>query len=207
MALEDASGPSVCAEGRGAPVRPARPALATTYEGGAPSLFERIADQVDLLEIAPDSISRTTETGCAIDRDILAELKEIGRDKGFLIHGVGLSIASADAWQDDYLQLLDELFEHLPVVWHSEHLGYTRVDGEQLGTMLPPPRTREALDLICERVATLRARYPVPFLLEHIVRILPDSGGDYSDAEFMNALARETHRSRLCASFVASIAR
>jgi len=116
----------------------------------------------------------------------------VARGKTFLIHGVGLSIASAGGYSQDYIRLLDELFSRLPVSWHSEHLAYTMVEGEQLGTMLPPPRTQEALDMLSERVTFLQQRYAVPFLLEKVVRFLPEYPGDYSDAEFLNALCRNT---------------
>lgn len=169
-----------------------RPALCATYEGGEPRLLERLVALVDYVEISPDSISCMTSDGVRLNPEIMAELEDVRSETRFLVHGVGLSIASADGRADDYFRLLDGLFERLPVAWHSEHLAYTRVGGEYLGTMLPPPRTDEALDLICRRIDDLRARYPVPFLLEHVVRILPDCGGEYSDAGFMNAIARDT---------------
>jgi uncharacterized protein len=173
---------------------PARPecGLATTYEGGDPRLLERICPLVDYLEISPDSISQVSDERCTLDPAILRELEEAAREKTFLIHGVGLSIASASGYSQEYVRLLDELFSRLPVAWHSEHLAYTMVEGEQLGTMLPPPRTQEALDMLCERVSFLRARYKVPFLLEKVVRFLPEYPGDYSEAEFLNALCRNT---------------
>jgi uncharacterized protein len=175
---------------------PAGPAvhtgLATTYEGGDPLLLERICPLVDYLEISPDSISQMSAPGCALNPAIMRELSDVAHTKPFLIHGVGLSIASASGFSADYVRLLDELFSRLPVAWHSEHLAYTMVDQEQLGTMLPPPRTQEALDMLCERVAYLKARYQVPFLLEKVVRFLPEYPGDYSEAEFLNALCRNT---------------
>jgi len=167
------------------------PALAATYEGGDPLLLERLLGLVDYIEISPDSISHDTADGIRLHPQFMAELENAKSQTRFLIHGVGLSIASAEGSSHDYLRLLDELFERLPIAWHSEHLAYTRVGGEQLGTMLPPPRTQEALDLICGRVNAMRARYPVPFLLEHVVRILPDCPAEYSDAAFLNALAHD----------------
>lgn len=168
------------------------PALATTYEGGDPRLLERICPLVDHLEISPDSISQISGDRCSLNPAIMAEFAAQARNKTFLIHGVGLSIASAGGFSQDYIRLLDELFSRLPVAWHSEHLAYTMVEGEQLGTMLPPPRTQEALDMLCERVSFLQSRYRVPFLLEKVVRFLPEYPGDYSDAGFLNALARNT---------------
>src|SRR5262249_19229831 len=133
---------------------------------------------------------RMDESGAGIDPAALFEIETA--KKPIIVHGVGLSIATAEGWCDRYIRLLDELFERLPIAWHSEHLAYTRAAGEDLGTMLPPPRTAEVLDLLCERIAVLRARYPVTFLLEHVVRILPDPPGEYSEAGFLNALARES---------------
>ena len=167
--------------------RPAGTGLAATYEGGDPRLLERLVPLVDYIEISPDSISRETTDGLVLDAGTMAELEASGAR--FLVHGVGLSIASADGMSESYLRILDAVFERLPVEWHSEHLAYTTVGGENLGTMLPPPRTEEALDLICERATALRARYAVPFLLEHVVRILPDCPAPCSDAGFLNAVA------------------
>lgn len=169
---------------------PAGPRLAATYEGGDPALLARLVPLVDYLEVAPDTISRMGEAGPVLDPETMAELSDCGLP--VIVHGVGLSIASADGMSEDYLRLLDGVFEALPVAWHSEHLGYTMVGGEQLGTMLPAPRTNEALDLVCGRVRALRARYPVPFLLEHVARILPDPPADHPEAAFFNALARDS---------------
>jgi uncharacterized protein (UPF0276 family) len=166
--------------------------LATTYEGSDPRLLERICPLVDYLEISPDSISEMTSDGPRLNAAILRELETVAQEKSFLVHGVGLSIASASGYSQDYIRLLDELFSRLPIAWHSEHLAYTMVEDEQLGTMLPPPRTQEALDMLCERVRFLRSRYKVPFLLEKVVRFLPEYPGDYSEAEFLNTLCRQT---------------
>jgi uncharacterized protein (UPF0276 family) len=88
--------------------------------------------------------------------------------------------------------LLDTLFEQLDVVWHSEHLAYTTVNGENLGTMLALPKTDQVLDMICERVSALQTRYGLPFLLENVVHLLPDFPGNYSEAGFLNALTERT---------------
>jgi uncharacterized protein (UPF0276 family) len=180
------------AAGRDAAESAARPALATTYEGEEPLLLEQMLPWVDYLEISPDSVSQVTNDGCVLNPRIMAELKNAAGKVRFLIHGVGLSIASAEGYSETYVRLLDEIFCELPVAWHSEHLAYTTVNGEHLGTMLPPPRTREALDLLCERIGFLQRRFPVPFLLENIVRFLPEYPAEYSEAEFLNLLSRNT---------------
>lgn len=79
------------------------------------------------------------------------------------MHGVSLSIGSHDGWAPTYLHLLDDLLEQVDVAWHSEHLGYTKADGEHLGIMLAMPKTEQALDLVSERVAAIQRRCGIPF--------------------------------------------
>ena len=169
-----------------------RPALATTYEGTGDGLLEKIAPLVDYLEIPPDSIARVNGTREDLRPELLAEIASVNPPLKLIAHGVGLSIGSFDKWNDNYLRLLDQLFERFTLEWHSEHLAYTTVDGENLGTMLALPRTEETLDLICERVCHIQQRYKVPFLLEHVIHLLPDAPSSYSNAGFLNAITART---------------
>jgi uncharacterized protein (UPF0276 family) len=169
------------------------PPVGATYDGGDPALLERLVEVVDYLEMTPDAIAAGNREDTHLSEQVLAELRAVaGQGTGIVAHGVSLSIGSASGCNDHYLRLLDELFEALPVRWHSEHLGFTTVDGEPLGTMLTLPRTEEVLDLVCGRVASLQERYPAPFLLENIARMLPDADADYDEAGFLNELCKRT---------------
>ncbi len=132
------------------------------------------------------------DRGVAIDPGCLAELKSIGDAARVLVHGIGLSIGSHSGWSEAYLRLIDELLDEVDVAWHSEHLGYTIVDGENIGTMLTMPKTTEALELLSDRIAALQERYRLPFLIENVIHMLPDCEGDYCDAAFLNALVERT---------------
>jgi uncharacterized protein len=147
---------------------------------------------VDYLEITPDSIARAEGSGARLDPAILDELHAVAEATEFVVHGVGLSIGSASGYSEQYLDLLTEFLEHFPATWHSEHLGYTKVDGASLGTMLALPKTHEVLELLVLRVGEIQARFELPFLLENIVHLLPDYPGDYSDAAFLNELVART---------------
>ena len=167
-------------------------ALAFTYEGRDAALLQRVLPLVDYLEITPDIFARRGPRSPQLDADVLAELRELQRDKDIIVHGVGLSIGSHDRMSDGYLALLDQLFEHIDPAWHSEHLGYTTVGGEFLGTMLRLPRNAHTLDLVSERVTQIRQRYPMPFLLENVTALLPDPPGEFTPAQFLNALVAQT---------------
>lgn len=167
-------------------------ALCTTYEGHDPVYLGRILPYVDYIEVTPDAIAEYKDDEVILHAPTIAELKSIGTNTKIIVHGVGLSIGSHDGYSQRYIRLLDDLFEQVDVVWHSEHLGYTTVDGEHLGTMLALPKTEQVLDMICERVCALQDRYQLPFLLENIVHLLPDFPGDYTEAGFLNALVERT---------------
>ncbi|MDQ2834364.1 MAG: DUF692 domain-containing protein [Acidobacteriota bacterium] len=168
------------------------PALATTYEGVGADLLERIVPLVDYLEIPPDSIAQTSGKTSSLRPEILAQLESVSRDVNIIAHGVGLSIGSCDRWNEPYLHLLDQLFSRLTPRWHSEHLAYTTVAGENLGTMLALSRTEPMLDLLCERIRLIQERYRVPFLIEHVIHLLPDAPATYTAAGFLNALTART---------------
>ena len=147
---------------------------------------------VDYLEITPDSIARPDGAGMRLDPAILDELRAVEGATEFVVHGVGLSIGSASGYSVPYLDLVAEFLDHFPVAWHSEHLGYTTVDGTNLGTMLAVPKTHDVLELLVERIRAIQSRFELPFLLENIVHLLPDYPGDYSDAAFLNELVART---------------
>jgi uncharacterized protein (UPF0276 family) len=182
----------VIAQRRVATTTHAGPVLATTYEGGDVLLLERLLERARYIEITPDTIARHAADGCALRPEALAELKSIDGRARLLVHGVGLSIGSYEGYSEAYLRLVDELFSRFDIAWHSEHLAYTTVAGENLGTMLAMPRTAEALDMICQRVCAIQKRYPAPFLLENVVHLLPDAPGEFSDAQFLNQIASWT---------------
>ena len=166
--------------------------VGVNYEGRDPRFVRTVLPFADIVEVTPDAIATLRNGAAVIPDDTLEELREIGEHIPFTIHGVGASIASAGAMNDSYFALTDELMTALDVAWHSEHLGYTAVDGADLGTMLVPPRTNEALELICRRVKTIQRRYSKALLLEHVVNLFPDPGGAFTPAGFLNKIVQRT---------------
>lgn len=159
-----------------------------SYDLYRPLLFEAILPAIDAIEICPDTISYSKGGNIFLDERIIEQLQSVNHQKKIFVHGVGLSIGSYDTMNEKYLKLLDQLFDKLSITWHSEHLAYCQVDGENLNTMLSVPRTDEMLDVLSKRVDTLKKRYQVPFLLENIANILPSQRYDYSLSEFLNKL-------------------
>jgi len=166
-----------------------RPSLAVTYQGGDAALRDRLLPLVDTIEFTPDTLALVQGGRVVPDRERLAELAALARTHRVVAHGVGLSPASHEGCDAGYLELIDRIFAQVPVAWHSEHLGYTQVDGCFLGTMLAPTRQRAVADQLADRLAAVRRRQGLPFLIEHVAQILPDPGGELSPAVFLSHIA------------------
>lgn len=166
--------------------------IGVTYEGRDPRLLERVLPLVDYIEVTLETVAEVHGDEIRPSEEIMAELRGMGDAAQIIVHGVGLSIASHEGCSPTYLRLLDAFLEQFEVAWHGEHLGYTKVDDQHLGIMLAVPKTEQVLDMVCGRVEAIQQRYKIPFLLENIVHVIPDYPGDYSEAAFLNALARRT---------------
>ena len=169
-----------------------RPKLAVTYNGDDPGLLDSLVPLVDFVEISPDAIARSEGGRTHLRAEVVQELAAVAPQIKLIAHGVGLSIGSFDHWEAGYLDLIDDLLERFDLQWHSEHLAYAVVAGENIGTMLPLPRNNEALDLVCERVRLIQERYRIPFLLEHIISLLPDAPAEFSPAHLLNEITART---------------
>lgn len=169
-----------------------RVGIGTSYEALDPTFIEALLPRLDFVEVIPDTLAIREGRHSKIPAQTLRQLELIAAQATVIVHGVGLSIGSADSWNDDYFRLLDQILEVVPVAWHSEHLAFTHVDGHFTGTMLALPRTQQALDLVAERTRRLQARYPLPFLLENTVNLLPDPPAEFSEAAFLNRLAHDS---------------
>lgn len=164
------------------------PQLAITYGGGDSTLLADLLPFVGYVEVSPDTMVRREGDQTFLCPEKLDELKSIGGRAELLVHGEGVSIGSYDGLSDRYLRLLDQLLTEVDISWHSEHLAAATADG----TMLALRKTPRLLDRIANRVSQIQQLYPLSFLLESVVDVRPDRDDEYSEAGFLNALARYT---------------
>jgi uncharacterized protein (UPF0276 family) len=133
---------------------------------------------VDFVEITPEMLCRTRRDGTMdIVPDKLERARSVCGNFPIAVHGVELSIGSALHWNDDYLDMLDRFQAVWPFHWHSEHLTFQTIPGNDqrplsTGVPLPLPGTAEVVHLVSGRAAAIRRRYGVPFLLENPAHFL-----------------------------------
>src|SRR5262250_536608 len=94
----------------------------------------------------------------------LTALDAIRSDYAVSLHGVGLSLGSADPLDRTHLSKLRDLADRIEPAAVSEHLCWGHVDGRHLNDLLPLPFTDEALDIVCDRVDKVQAALGRPIL-------------------------------------------
>ncbi|NBM16096.1 DUF692 domain-containing protein [Streptomyces sp. GC420] len=130
----------------------------------------------------PDSLTRLRERGVTV-----------------VPHGVSLGLGGADRPDEARLTALAERAEALGAPLVTEHIAFVRAGGPltasrplEAGHLLPVPRTRDALDVLCENVRIAQAALPVPLALENIAALLSWPGEEMTEGRFLAELVERT---------------
>ncbi|MEN3111009.1 DUF692 domain-containing protein [Uliginosibacterium paludis] len=123
---------------------------------------------------------------------VLAVLEAVRAHYPLSLHGVGLSLGSADGLRETHLDKLAALVERVQPEWVSEHMAWAAVDALHMADLLPVPTTDEALTRMAEHVDRLQTRLRRPILVENISSYLRYQDGGQGDLAFLAGLARRT---------------
>ncbi len=111
------------------------------------------------------------------------------------LHGIGLSIGSADLFDTAYARQLAVAQQRFGSPWVSEHLSFSRFGSGHDRTAalaIALPYDEEVLDVVTPRVEAMVAMLPCPFLLENSVSYLDYPEQDMTEPEFLNRLCART---------------
>jgi len=122
----------------------------------------------------------------------LAALDRIRRDYPLSLHGVGMSLGSADPLDRVHLDKLRRLIARTEPAAVSEHLCWSGVGGRHLNDLLPLPYTEEALALVCDRVDEIQDALGRELLVENVSSYLAFADATIPEWEFVAAVARRT---------------
>ncbi|MGH9577715.1 MAG: MNIO family bufferin maturase, partial [Terriglobales bacterium] len=107
------------------------------------------------------------------------------------LHGVSMSIGSADPLDDGYLRDLKALAKRVDPAWISDHLCWTGVSGRNLHDLMPLPYTEEALKHVARRVRAVQDFLGRRILLENVSSYVAYRQSAMTEWDFLAALARE----------------
>ncbi|MFE9482283.1 DUF692 domain-containing protein [Streptomyces spororaveus] len=118
------------------------------------------------------------------------------RERGTLVvpHGVSLGLGGADRPDPAKLAALGERAVALGAPLVTEHIAFVRTSSPVLeaGHLLPVPRTRDALDVLCENVRIAQDALPVPLALENIAALFSWPGEELTEGQFLTELVERT---------------
>ena len=107
------------------------------------------------------------------------------------LHGVSLSVGSADGLRDDYLSELKRLVDIVEPAVVSDHLCWTRIDQFNSHDLLPLPYTEEALDVVCRNIDRAQHALGRRMLFENPSSYILFPGA-MAEWEFLAAMTRRT---------------
>ena len=125
-------------------------------------------------------------------------LERIRADYPLSLHGVGLSLGSADELDHAHLRRLCEIVDRYQPALVSEHLCWGATGGRHSNDLLPLPFTDEALTLLVSRIGQVQEVLGREILVENISTYLRFEGGDYTEWDFVDAAVRRSGSGLLC---------
>jgi uncharacterized protein (UPF0276 family) len=108
------------------------------------------------------------------------------------LHGVGLSLGSADALDARHLEKLARLADRFEPALVSEHLCWSSIAGRHANDLLPLPFTDEALDHVVARVEAVQERLRRAILVENVSSYLTFAHSTIPEWEFVAEVARRS---------------
>jgi uncharacterized protein (UPF0276 family) len=128
----------------------------------------------------------------------VALLERIRCDNELSVHGVGLSLGSAEGLDPVHLQRLKSVVDRFQPMLVSEHLAWSMVGGSYLNDLLPLPYTEEALGLVARNIDQAQAVLGRKLLVENPSRYLRFVASVIPEEEFLAELVRRTGCGLLC---------
>ena len=101
------------------------------------------------------------------------------------LHGVGLSLGSADPLNLAHLGKVKTLAQRFEPALISEHLCWTSVNGRHLNDLLPLPYTEEALKHVCGHIRQAQDFLGRKILLENVSSYLQFTESTIPEWEFV----------------------
>ncbi|MFE9093561.1 DUF692 domain-containing protein [Streptomyces sp. NPDC007264] len=156
-----------------------------------------IADAVERMP-GIDWVETVAENVCA---GHLPESLRRLRERGVTVvpHGVSLGLGGADHPDEARLAALAERAEALGSPLVTEHIAFVRAGGPltaspsmEAGHLLPVPRTRDALDVLCANIRIAQDALPVPLAVENIAALISWPGEEMTEGQFLYELADRT---------------
>ena len=119
-------------------------------------------------------------------------LRQVRERHPVILHGVSMSIGSADGLDRDYLLRLRALADTIDPLYVSDHLSWSRVAGFNSHDLLPVPYTEEALDMVCRNIDMAQGILDRAMLFENPSSYVAFDGATLHEWEFLAEMSKRT---------------
>jgi uncharacterized protein len=127
-----------------------------------------------------------------------AYLDAIRQDYPISLHGVGLSLGTAEGMDVQHLARVRDVIRRVEPGLISEHLSWSNSGGVYLADLLPLPMTEEALTIVCTHVDQVQTYLQRRISLENPSTYLRFRHSTIPEWEFLAEVARRTGCGILC---------
>ena len=178
-----------------------QPGVGVLFNPSLDRFVERALDRLDYLAVIPDRawIDRGVDMPDRFQPlPLVATLLDRAAEQlPLVLHSIGLSIGSADIFDEQYARNLISWSTRLKSPWISEHLSFSRIliaeHEVNSAIALPVPYDRAVLELLVPRIRFLTDELPCPLLLENNVYYFSYIQQDFSEEAFLNELCSQTN--------------
>lgn len=108
------------------------------------------------------------------------------------LHGVGLSLGSADPLKENHLQQLKSLADRIQPGLISEHVSWSSIDGTFMNDLLPVPYTEESLAVLVQHINHTQEYLAREILVENPSSYLTFHESSIPEWEFMAELSKQS---------------
>jgi len=119
-------------------------------------------------------------------------LEKIRQDYPISMHGVGLSLGSAEGLDLAHLHGIKAAVERYQPSLVSEHISWSITDGVYLNDLIPIPYTAESLQIICDNIDHMQNFLGRKILVENPSSYLQYTSSNQEEPDFINEMLGQT---------------
>lgn len=119
-------------------------------------------------------------------------LRQVRERHPLALHGVSMSIGSADGLKRDYLRRLRTLVDAIEPLFVSDHLSWSRFEQFNSHDLLPLPYTEETLAAVCRNIHMAQDAVGRPMLFENPSSYVSFATSSMTEWEFLAEMTRRT---------------
>ena len=108
-----------------------------------------------------------------------------------VMHGVSLSIGSADGIDLSYLKEVKELIDRVQPKWVSDHLCWTGVDHLNMHDLLPLPYTLQTAKYVADNIKKVQDYLGRQILIENVSSYLTYQQSEMTEWEFISEIVKQ----------------